>query len=75
MPKMPMRGKMPKTSAREEPFQWMSEQMHKPKSGSPMPARKMSMSPAAKVRARSVGVSSSSRQRTNKRGPQNRKKG
>lgn len=37
------------------------------------PARTVSMSAAGKIRARSVGVSSSSRQRTHKRGPSNRK--
>jgi hypothetical protein len=40
----------------------------------PPPVRKVSLTPAAKLRARSVGVSSSSRQRTNKRGPAKRKR-
>jgi hypothetical protein len=35
--------------------------------------RKVKTSPQGQIRARSVGVSSSSRQRTNKRGPANRK--
>jgi hypothetical protein len=71
-----------KTSARDEPFQWASEQLHgsgetpavvgSPKKATPI--RKVKISPAGQVRQRSVGVSSSSRQRTNKRGPKNRKK-
>lgn len=41
----------------------------------PKPAkteRKVTVSPAGKIRQRSIGVSSSSRQRTHKRGPSNR---
>lgn len=38
----------------------------------PAPTRKVQMSPAGKRRAGSVGVSSSSRQRTHRRGPHNR---
>lgn len=45
-----------------------------PSPKAPRPTRKVSISPAGQIRQRSVGVSSSSRQRTHKRGPNNRKK-
>lgn len=58
---------------KDDPFVSLSEMINKPKKKAPpAPVRKVSMSPQAKIRARSVGVSSSSRQRTHKRGPANR---
>jgi hypothetical protein len=55
------------------PFNPMDPDWEKPKpASSGRPVRRVTISPASKIRARSIGVSSSSRQRTHKRGPHNR---
>jgi hypothetical protein len=62
----------------EDAKKWVEDvkkgQVGTPKPTVARPTRKVSMTAAGKIRARSVGVSSSSRQRTNKRGPANRKR-
>lgn len=76
MPMMRKRGQRMKAKPNgiPNPFNPQDPDWQRPSSSGSKPKPKPKISRAGQIRAGSVGVSSSSRQRTNKRGPANRKK-